>query len=610
MKKILVLFTVALLLMTLAVGVSAKETVDVVVKGDKAITNDTYSVQVTVENIKYEDGIIFASIFLNYDADVLEVESVTPNAIDGWNMDSNYKQKGVIALYPTEADGDSANAVKKSGEILYKITFKVKSRDKDSVTISVDKSSVVTDKIENEGESISGCGSVTAAIVKPLKTPSGVKWDGDKAKWDAVEGAADYSVQFYKNTKKFGDPIKTGGSTEYLTDLTESGSYTFTVTAIAGNDGTSKDSEPSSQSDSRVVVGTLAVPKIELTSDKANGGIKYQIVDTNNNGTVKEYIITLYSEGNDTPIATVSTTSRAGNVPNEHITYGTSYLATVQAISSDTAVNFDSEISGKTPLALAVNVVTKIEILSKPRAEYKEGENLDLSGTKIRVTYKDGTSKELSPSEFTANGITASIKNGTQLKLSQNKKKVELTASTGKVGTVTLITLSVAENVCDHVGKEEQVVHVDPTCVEDGYDSTICKACGAEKGKKIIPATSEHIYGDWQVQIQPTETQTGLKIRVCTGCEKLDQEPMPALSATGTTGALDTPADTSQGEGDTPNADVSEDDESRKLNDLSKIFLIAIIVIFALIMLFMIFGVWSSNKRSRERQMRNRSSRK
>ena len=75
--------------------------------------------------------------------------------------------------------------------------------------------------------------------------------------------------------------------------------------------------------------------------------------------------------------------------------------------------NGDSSIKAFTKTALEDKSVSDIEIISEPnKTEYIEGENFDKTGMKVIVYFNDGTSKELSDSDY-------NISNGSNLKSDQ-----------------------------------------------------------------------------------------------------------------------------------------------------------------------------------------------
>lgn len=69
-----------------------------------------------------------------------------------------------------------------------------------------------------------------------------------------------------------------------------------------------------------------------------------------------------------------------------------------------------------------------------------------------------------------------------------------------------------------------------PTCGEAGESHVIvtCSVCRKTEAQTIaIPATGEHVWGEWETR-EPTETQDGEQKRICTVCEKEDVIILPA----------------------------------------------------------------------------------
>ena len=80
--------------------------------------------------------------------------------------------------------------------------------------------------------------AVTATVPAVLAAPDNPHWDGKSAKWDAVTGAASYTVQLYKD----GSPLNgefsvvSGTQSDDLSNtMKDDGSYTFKVRAAADN---------------------------------------------------------------------------------------------------------------------------------------------------------------------------------------------------------------------------------------------------------------------------------------------------------------------------------------------------------------------------------------
>lgn len=79
-----------------------------------------------------------------------------------------------------------------------------------------------------------------------LATPTGLTWDTiipGKAKWTAVDNATTYTVRLYKDDafKAASPPTTTSSEYDFTSFITETGAYTFTVTAIATAPNTSSD---------------------------------------------------------------------------------------------------------------------------------------------------------------------------------------------------------------------------------------------------------------------------------------------------------------------------------------------------------------------------------
>ena len=74
---------------------------------------------------------------------------------------------------------------------------------------------------------------------------------------------------------------------------------------------------------------------------------------------------------------------------------------------------------------------------------------------------------------------------------------------------------------------------VAPTCAAEGYTSSVCATCGAEKKEDFVAKLS-HTYGEWVVEKDATCTEDGLKSRVCAKCNiaaegHMQAETIPAL---------------------------------------------------------------------------------
>ena len=104
----------------------------------------------------------------------------------------------------------------------------------------------------------------------PIAAPANPIWDEATAKWSAVAGAAGYDIQLYKNGVEYGEPVPAGpGVTQYdfTGTITETGEYTFTVTAKAGG-LLQRDSDPSGPS----AVYSYTAPEYAVTVTAGPGG--------------------------------------------------------------------------------------------------------------------------------------------------------------------------------------------------------------------------------------------------------------------------------------------------------------------------------------------------
>ena len=80
---------------------------------------------------------------------------------------------------------------------------------------------------------------------------------------------------------------------------------------------------------------------------------------------------------------------------------------------------------------------------------------------------------------------------------------------------------------CDHIYNEGEVVA--PTCTEEGYTLHTCQNCGAKMKDEIVEATG-HTEGEWQVSVEATQYEEGLKELRCVVCnEVLRSEVLPPV---------------------------------------------------------------------------------
>ena len=82
---------------------------------------------------------------------------------------------------------------------------------------------------------------------------------------------------------------------------------------------------------------------------------------------------------------------------------------------------------------------------------------------------------------------------------------------------------------CDH--NEITIDGKDATCTENGLtEGSRCLICGEWfEEQEEIPATG-HTYGDWIVDVEPTEEAEGLQHKECANCDDIVEDILPTLS--------------------------------------------------------------------------------
>ena len=85
-----------------------------------------------------------------------------------------------------------------------------------------------------------------------LATPTGLTWQGKRATWKPVDGAADYSVVLYEDGERLARFTTPDTSCDCSDDMEEGYTYTFMVTALSGNMNQTAHSEPAGPSEAWV----------------------------------------------------------------------------------------------------------------------------------------------------------------------------------------------------------------------------------------------------------------------------------------------------------------------------------------------------------------------
>ena len=606
MKKIALFVCALILAVAAAIAVNADGAkVTVELTGSEVVnTGKTVDYVLTAKGITLSDGILGLDLTVNYDTSVFELADVTTVQPSGWSTEINKKTAGTIKLTALELSANKDNAVKKDGSLKFTVSLKVKSGADKTSEISVSGLECTGTDLE----AYSGTANkLTVKIQKALSAPSPISFESGVAKWSAVTNADSYSVQIYKDGKESGNPVSVKGTEyDFSKKLTDGGSYCFTVVAISDKPEYA-DSDESAKSASYTVKGKLTAPKIVLSPDYDNGGLKYQITDTNPDGSVAQYIIEIYSGSKK--LSDYEAAGKAGNLPcDTHIKAGTSYTAKVSAIAKNDKQYSDSAASAASSSAKAAAKIKNIAIKTLPKLSYVDGEKLDLSALVVTVNYDGGSSEDVKFADFEAFGLETSIANGKKLAIADTGKTIVVSFADKFTATTTALT--VTTNECTH--EKTHVEQKTATCGEDGYERTVCDKCNAVITEKILPATGEHQYGDWVIKAEPTSELKGVKERICSVCGHKQTEEIPA---TGSDSSSDSGSGTTSGNGsesgttNPPSTDPASTSGSGKpgtgkITDLGRIFLIIIIVIFAIIVLCLVGSVYLESRRNKARRAR------
>ena len=93
--------------------------------------------------------------------------------------------------------------------------------------------------------------------------------------------------------------------------------------------------------------------------------------------------------------------------------------------------------------------------------------------------------------------------------------------------TVCGAILSSAHTDLPALGHAYEATVTAPTCLEDGYTTYTCVACGDSYRADRVPALG-HDFGDWRQILAPTCTETGTERRDCSRCDAFETRELPA----------------------------------------------------------------------------------
>lgn len=605
MKKIALFICTLILAAAVAFAVSADDAKFTVELTGPEVVNagKTVDYVLTVKGIKLTNGILGLDLAVNYDTEVFELADVKTTQPDSWETIPNKKTAGTVVLhaYYTGSDYDpdllKNNAVKKDGALKFTVSLKVRSNAAKTSDVSVSSPECTGTDLETYPGTAN---RLTVKIRKALAAPSPVSFDNGVAKWSAVENADSYSVQIYKDGKESGSPVSAKGTEyDFSKKLTSGGSYCFTVVAVSDKPEYG-DSEESAKSASYTVKGKLAAPKIVLSPDYENGGLKYQITDTNPDGSVAQYVIEIYSDKNK--LADYEAAGKAGNLPcDTHIKAGTAYTAKVSAVAENDKLYSDSDSSAASAAAKAAAKIKNITIKTLPKLSYVDGEKLDLSALVVTVNYESGH-EDVKFADFEEFGLETSIANGKKLSVSDTGKTIVI--SFADKFTATTTSLTVTTNECTH--EKTHMEQKAPSCGEDGWERTICDKCNAVIAEKVLPATGEHQYGDWEIKAEPTADLKGVKERICSVCGQKQTEEIPATGSSATDPGTNPGTTSGNGSANPPTTDpavtTGGNKGQGKITDLGRAFLIILIVLFSLTVLFLVGSVYLESRRNKARR--------
>lgn len=619
MKKIALFICTLILAAAVAFAVSADDAKFTVELTGPEVVNagKTVDYVLTVKGIKLTNGILGLDLTVNYDTEVFELADVKTTQPSSWETRVNKKTAGTVVLtaYWTGSEYDpdllKDNVVKKDGALKFTISLKVKGNATKTSDISLSTVECTTWELNDKGDvelnpRPGTANRLTVKIRKALAAPSPVSFDNGVAKWSAVENADSYSVQIYKDGKESGSPVSAKGTEyDFSKKLTSGGSYCFTVVAVSDKPEYG-DSEESAKSASYTVKGKLAAPKIVLSPDYENGGLKYQITDTNPDGSVAQYVIEIYSGKNK--LADYEAAGKAGNLPcDTHIKAGTAYTAKVSAVAKNDKLYSDSDSSAASAAAKAAAKIKNITIKTLPKLSYVDGEKLDLSALVVTVNYESGH-EDVKFADFEEFGLETSIANGKKLSVSDTGKTIVISFADKFTATTTALT--VTTNECTH--EKTHMEQKAPSCGENGWERTICDKCNAVIAEKVLPATGEHQYGDWEIKAEPTAELKGVKERICSVCGQKQTEEIPATGSsatdTGTNPGTTSGNGSGNGSANPPTTDpavtTGGSKGQGKITDLCRAFLIILIVLFSLIVLFLVGSVYLESRRNKARRAR------
>lgn len=638
MKK---LISCLLLVFVLAIGVlmvSAEEPdYRVVVDGPAVVSvGEEVTYTVSLRDITLEKGIISVQFYFSFNTEMFEYVSAEESTSSGLLTFVNKTQAsdGIVVLNAGQSLNGDEIALKEDDLLIFEVTLKVKqqgalkSADVKVIDDDGDADSYVLDPDQQElynGE----YGTYTSVLKQQLPTPTDLSFTSGTASWSAVENADSYTVQLYKDGNKLGKEIVTDKTSyDFTSVIAENmgGIYTFAIKATSEKEAFETSAQTILDDEKGYVYqGTLATPQITATVNRISGTVNFKIVDAKNDSQlVSTYIIRIYEKNGDEVLEEITTNvfEDAVEVDGTPFVAGKSYVFTVMAMSAnpandETGTGNNNSAESAPSAAFVADKVSQLKVKNPPQLSYTEGDRLDLTSLMITVVFASGEDENVTFSNFAKYNLVTDLKNGADVTLGMDGREIKITC-----GSVTLsdrLVLAVKSSACQHGSTKDE--HLDPSCGSAGYDRVVCSLCGITVSEEILPATGNHPFSEWIVDLEPTERYNGLRHRDCTVCDERENEVIPYEAPTtpdtsddpiGTTdenpGITTTPSETDPLPETSAPSGGSQSDPLGGVKDIGKIFLTVLIVIVLLIVVFIILAIWLESRRNRRRRSRARTS--
>lgn len=119
-------------------------------------------------------------------------------------------------------------------------------------------------------------------VLSQIANPTNLSWNNMLAQWNSIENCSGYYVMLYKNNELITKQKVTNNYFDFSKHITESGNYTFKVTAL-GNNGGSADSESVESGFKQVIINTQ-----QQNNNNVNNNEQNKIDENINNKNVNE----------------------------------------------------------------------------------------------------------------------------------------------------------------------------------------------------------------------------------------------------------------------------------------------------------------------------------